>query len=255
MGWTLPQTEHETFRRNPLVAVIAQLRFHPILKVPDRISDFQEAVRQRFPGFTEATTRDFNFQPPFGIELREGKEFQFRSTSGLSSLTLGTGALALEARRHTSRADFFAGFEVAVAALEAVYSPINPIRLGLRYVNSIDLESIGRDLDAKLAWNDLVDGKFLKLPGDLANLDGTLFAVEVNSTIADGKLTLRSGLLQSPPDGQVTFRLDFDRYLEGDLAAGEAMPRLRRFSDDIYALFRCAAGPRLLEWMQRGGGE
>lgn len=42
MTWNVPAQPHKVFERNPLVAVIVELRFFPILKLPDKIADVQE---------------------------------------------------------------------------------------------------------------------------------------------------------------------------------------------------------------------
>ena len=56
MSWRLPEHDLHTYPRNPLVAVVAQLRFDPILKIADRVADFQDRVRARFPKFEEQAT-------------------------------------------------------------------------------------------------------------------------------------------------------------------------------------------------------
>lgn len=45
MTWVLQKAPRQTFRRNSLAVVILQLRFHPILKVAERIPDFHDSGR------------------------------------------------------------------------------------------------------------------------------------------------------------------------------------------------------------------
>ncbi len=66
MVWTLKKREDCTYERNPLVSVICQLRFHPILKVADQISEFQESVRGTFPAFSTHTVSVVNLQTAAG---------------------------------------------------------------------------------------------------------------------------------------------------------------------------------------------
>lgn len=46
------------------------------------------------------------------------------------------------------------------------------------------------------------------------------------------------------------FRLDVDRYTEEDLSIADVDGLLGGFVDDIYNVFRAAAGPALIEWME-----
>ncbi|OGQ78054.1 MAG: hypothetical protein A2289_21195 [Deltaproteobacteria bacterium RIFOXYA12_FULL_58_15] len=250
MTWNLQSIEHETFKRNTVAAVIAQIRFHPILKVPDRVAEFQDRVRGTFPGFAEVETREVGFRSPLGLEVREGKEFQFRKQDGSAMVNLGPAAIALENRDHKSHKDFLADMKVATDALLEVFSPIAPTRLGLRYVNSINREAIAADLKRPVEWSHLLDSKFISVPTELADLEDTLFSSEVRSPAERGMLTLRLGLLRHGDEEKAQYRLDLDRYVEGGFEMVEIFDLFELFTKDIYSLFRAAAGATLLEWME-----
>jgi uncharacterized protein (TIGR04255 family) len=249
MPWSIEQKPHQVFTRNPLVAVVVDLRYHPILKVTDRVADFQDRVRASFPGFQEATSQLVSVNPFGPIDVRSDKLFQFREENGAATLTLTSGGLTLECLRHEHRRVFLDGMKVGSDALEATYAPISPTRLGLRYINVIDRAQVSKDLGREVLWDALIAPAFRAVPSGLAEFDGAAFACEVSSTMPTGAMTLRYGLLREQPGGELSFRLDIDRYVEGSVVASAISKTLEGFSNDIFSVFVAAMGPDLQEWM------
>lgn len=251
MTWSLSAPEHTVFPRNPLVVVVAQLRFHPILKVADRLADFQDVVRERFPAFQVRASRTVEFREPVGLDVRDEQQFVFLSADGLTTLYLSPTSLGFDCRAHHERADLHHDFGLAMRALLAAHKSVAPTRLGLRYVNAIHRERIERDLGRPVAWSELVTPSFRRVPGDAPLDESTQFASEVTSgTGGLGQLTARCALVSPPGSTGREFRLDFDRYAESGVTADTVDSLLTSFADDIYALFRSAAGPGLEEWMR-----
>lgn len=248
MTWTLPSQAHRVFERNPLVAVIVELRFHPILRIPSKIADYQEQVRATFPAF-ETSSRQMVNLGPGPVEVRVENFFTFAKANAASVLTLSTSSLSLESRHHERREQLLEDVKIGVDALLNVFGSVSPTRLGLRYVDVIDRELIAKDLGRPTSWERLVSGRFASVPGGVADLEGTLFACEVTSPAIDGGAqTARYGLIKDI-DGHAKFRLDVDRYQEDSFDLDTTVPRLNAFADDIFAFFIAAAGPDLLEWM------
>lgn len=256
MTWNLEQRQHLKFERNPLAAVIVQLRFHPILKVADKISDFQDTVRTIFPEFTVGVTQEASLQLPMPVpvEIRTSKQFQFGKVDKTSVLTLGQTSLALECRQHRGHEELLKDFGHAVDALGRVYRPIATTRLGMRYINIIDRESIGAQLGEEVGWSDLVHDDYLHLPGGLCDLEQTRYGMEISSSIADGSLTLRYGVLPDEEQASLRFRIDIDRYQECGFEISDTVELLRRFSSDAYNIFDHAVGDKLVAWMKPTGG-
>lgn len=249
MSWSVPPQEHKVFERNPLVAVVVELRFHPILKVADRIADFQERVRDRFPVFQELTSQFVNMGPLAPVQVRSEQLFNLRKQDDSAALSVSKGALSLESRRHEDRATFISDAQVGIDALIDLHAPVVPTRLGLRYVDLIDKEQVEADLGRSTEWARLVSEPFLRVPTGLAGLEGTLFACEVAAPVASGgAMTVRYGLVQDA-DGRVKYRLDVDRYIEDAVDPKQIGDMLGRFADDIFAVFMAAMGPDLKAWM------
>lgn len=256
MTWKLTNHPAETFERNTLASVILQLRFKPILKVEARIADFQDKVRIRFPGFSSFESQEVIigggklFSPQ--LNVRNEKMHQFVSHDELAVMQLGTSALSIQYMQHKSKETLLSDTALFIDALNAVYAPVSPIRLGLRYVNLIQREVLEEELQRPLLWSDVLSAKFAEVPGGAAALDAsTRFFAEVSSPCDKGSITMRHGLLSNLPGEAPHFRLDIDRYLEGAFSL-EGMPLLlKEFSSNVFCMFMTAAGPALLEWMRR----
>jgi uncharacterized protein (TIGR04255 family) len=257
--WLLKKAPAQTFRRNSLATVIMQLRFHPILKVTERIADFQERVRPRFPGFDEVETQTIEITPNGLGEVRKETAHRFHAVAEPAKVALSTSAVSIEYGAHRSREVLLGDAETVLSALEAVYAPYAPIvpkRLGIRYVNLISQDRIASDLERSVSWRDLLTQNFSQVPGRVAELDDvTTFLVEVTSPCDRGRMTVRYGIVPSTaaaPPPERKFRLDTDRYVEGSFRFDEIRALASGFVDDIFQVFMTAAGPVLLEWMDQG---
>jgi hypothetical protein len=62
-------------------------------------------------------------------------------------------------------------------------------------------------------------------------------------------MTVRMGLLPRADGAGLHYRLDVDRFVVEDFVFADVQSLLARFVDDIYRVFRAAAGDALLEWM------
>lgn len=96
MPWQVPRQEHRVFARNPLIAVLVEHRFHPVLKVPSLIPDFQERVRGVFPRYATAKRKVVTFAPNGQVESREEQVFSFVKVDESATLTLSQSALTLD---------------------------------------------------------------------------------------------------------------------------------------------------------------
>jgi uncharacterized protein (TIGR04255 family) len=248
MAWKLSPQPHRVFERNPLVAVVVELRYHPILKVHAKVPDYQEKVRATFPAFQQVQSQTVNLGPaPVNVRYRDSYSFAKADESAMLSLSMES--VSLESRRHQRREQLFADLQVGLDALLGVYGPIAATRLGLRYVDIVDRDQIERDLGRPTSWDRLISSRFLSVPAGLTDLDNTLFACEVASPEAYGAQTVRYGLVKDS-DGRTKFRLDVDRYVDAPFESHLVVPSLGGFADDIFAVFMATAGPDLLTWMR-----
>jgi len=187
------------------------------------------------------------------MQVSQGMAHIFQKAGGAATLSLTTTSLTLDSRKHENRNDLIDEACLGFDGLLELHKPVSAVRFGLRYINIIDREPISKDLGRSVEWIDLVSDKFFSIPSGLADTQGTLYGVEVNSPMTKGALTVRYGLQQDPRDGREKFRFDSDRFIDGPIAKEEIRSLLLQFSDDIFSVFMAAKGPALEEWMSKGG--
>lgn len=253
MVWLLNKHEYKIFNHNPLASVSIELRFHPILKIASgqAIPDFQDQIRSTFPDYKEGKVQIVNLGLESPVTMREEKQFNFLHPETQSQLTLSATSILLVCNNHVSRDETLEKFNQALDVLKSVCGVIQPIRLGVRYINNIQKEKISTDLGKPIDWSHLVKEDFLKMPANIANLNETSYLMELNSTLETGGITLRYGLLSDQPDENVKFRFDVDRYIAKPFDISQSTKMASDFIYDIYCLFTEMRNESLEEWMER----
>ena len=231
--------------------MIVQLRFEPILKIAANIPDFQDKIRGRFPGFEQVEIQNVMMEVNGSVRLGTEQSSIFRARGEPTAVSLSKDSVSIEYTAYSERSVLASDMRLVVGALREVYDPVAPTRLGLRYVNLVDRATVEEELGRPVSWSDLFIDQFTKIPSDLADLNDTLFFSEVTSALPRGKMTLRYGLRPEPPVGDVRFRLDTDRYLDGPFPLDDVEALLTDFSSELFQVFMTAAGASLLEWMDR----
>lgn len=250
MTWNINNYKKKVYNRNPLENVVFQLRFHPILKIEDKIPDFQECIRDEYPIYQIKKQKTLMFDPVGNIEgERQENRFQFLKEDKNSLITIGTVSLSIDELNHKSSKDLLKNAELALNSLVKVYSPIKTVRLGLRYINSIDKDVISKDINKALDWDDLISEPFINIPKKIVDLTNTRFYNEITSDLKKGSLTLRNGLLLDPNSKKLMFKIDIDRYFEYSYPIEETIKLLKTFSDDIYDLFSNSIKNSMEDWM------
>jgi uncharacterized protein (TIGR04255 family) len=125
--------------RAPLVLVIAQVRFPPILAIErtDGVSSFQEAIRADYPVLQKEDVREVTVSPLGDVRVGQGTLWKFADAQDKWRVSLSTTFIALETRAYSSRADFLSRLDTIVQAADATFRPQVAERLGLRYVNRV----------------------------------------------------------------------------------------------------------------------
>lgn len=130
----------------PMVRVIAQARFPPILTIrnPDRVAVLQEALRETYPNLSQDQVH--------GIELTSGQTPNVRHSliwrladaekDPRWRVSLGVDFVALETSSYDSRDDFLDRLRTVVFAVEQAFNPAAASRLGLRYIDQLTGEAI-----------------------------------------------------------------------------------------------------------------
>jgi uncharacterized protein (TIGR04255 family) len=258
-----PESARVLYAHNPLVEVIAQVRFPPILRIDaDPPADFQDAIRDPFSALSEngidgslGLPAEFVGQVPpevvqqmaaFRLNLQpSGRSFTFTSDDGAWSTTLTRDALALTTSRYERWEQFSDRLRIGLRALIEIYKPAYFTRVGLRYRNVIrrsDLNLTG------VPWGELLAPH---IAGELAAEpiagDVVVAARQLGARLPDvgGQLLLRHGLTQQDGTNETCFLIDADFYTAERTEVANVDHTLEGFHGVAGRLFRWCIQRRL----------
>jgi len=134
--------------RAPLARVIAQARFPSILAIrnPDKVSVFQEALRETYPNLSEDQVHSIELTAGQTPNVRQGLIWRLvdREKDPQWRVSLGVDFVALETSAYDSRDDFLDRLHAVVSAVEQTFKPATASRIGLRYIDRLTDEAVDR---------------------------------------------------------------------------------------------------------------
>ena len=236
--------------RSPLKRVVAQARFSSVLKIDSReaVAAFQEEVRSDYPLFEQSIVQqlqiDISAGAP-GFRPVPTTVWRFRSADLGDVVSLSTDAVTFEAKGYGGRSQFLTRWRKVLGLVEDVFSPQLSLRLGMRYVNRVE----GESLSGLTEWieDNLVGVAHPKLRDHVSQA-----LSEASLSVEEGVLLLRWGILGAnvtidpnllEPLPQKSWILDIDvatnspprPFIEAEL--GSAFMAL---AGRAYAIFRYA---------------
>src|SRR5579862_1199021 len=138
---TFPDSPRVIYKQNPLVEVICQLKFPPILKIEsDPPAAFQEKIRKEYPMMLESSSDQPPLPPAISRALSQavpgffqGRTYTFQSEDERWKVVITREFLALSTAHYTRWEEFRSKLQVALEALVGTYDPSFFVRVGLRY--------------------------------------------------------------------------------------------------------------------------
>lgn len=165
-----PLVERVIYKNNPLINVICQFRFPPILKIDsDTPANFQEEIRNKFPMYIEKRELVQQIASPTDAPIivnqllskqSSGKNHEFLSENGLCKVNLTRTFITLSTSKYERWEVFLQSFIEVLDAFIKTYSPPFFTRIGLRYVDIFDRSKLGL---AHSNWCDLIKPEFIGL--------------------------------------------------------------------------------------------
>ena len=229
--------------RAPLVRVLAQLRFPPILAIakPDAVAGFQEAIRSDYP-LLEEEQGHMVVLGGGDPEVKKEVIWRFSDIDSQWRVSLAPNFVALETLKYTSRRSFVDRLTTLFGAAEKSFNPQQAQRLGLRYIDQLTgeaLTDIARLIrpevrgivDSPLgraAQRFMSDARF-QVNG--ASIQARWGNLPENSTIDPNVLD---------PIGEPSWILDIDMYTTAPskFATAELASTAEDFAESIYRVFR-----------------
>ena len=236
----------------PLARVIAQVRFPPILSIakPDRIADFQEALRTSYPHLNKEEVQAIKLGADQVTHIDKEVIWRMADQEELASwrVSLGVDFVALEASDYTSRTDFLSRLRTVVSNVEECFHPADTKRIGVRYIDQLKGDAVNRI------------GELIQ-PGVLGILqsDRTSTTMLRESTVqlmTHARLQAKEGLIQGrwgsvqanttydpgalPPVNEPTWVLDLDMFTPDaqPFESGGLNARAEVFAKRLYGVFR-----------------
>ncbi|MFM0734348.1 TIGR04255 family protein [Paraburkholderia sediminicola] len=221
------------YETNPLIEVVAQFRFQPILAIgKEGPVAVQEALadagfpnlRKEEPASISVTFRADSVQgagapnvpPP--VLNSSGTIYHFASPDFKQTFSACATFVAFTTTSYNRWTDFQEKLGKLANIFAQAYKPIVVNRVGLRYKDLIERESLGLD---GVSWGDLlnpiVSGIFStdSFVDDMDELSVEQQASQTLMTLHDCNLLLQSALLRSTEnDKQRAFLIDSDFFLE-----------------------------------------
>ena len=242
--------------RSPLVRVLAQIRFPPIVSIEKRdfIASFQESIREDYAILRPEQTRGMMLVPQGVFPMESQVIWRFSDLDNIWRVSLAPDFLALETTKYVSRDDFVNRLEVVVYALEKHVGPKVVDRLGVRYIDRITGSAVAKISD--FVRKEVLGVISAPLSGNAQRvLCESLFQIPSSNS----RLLARWGLIPSgetiDPNiidaiAEPSWILDIDMFCaEQQSFNSERMIKdAKQFSERIYTFFRWAVTDTFLRF-------
>src|SRR5574337_374512 len=237
MPFEFPAMPDVRLDRAPLVEVVCQVRFPPILRIAsEQPVELQERLRARFPQVGAEQKVLFLFSPttpPKSIDT-QATIYRFATAEGQAAVSLATDFFALTTHSYTHWRDFAEMLDLVQQAAQAVYRLPYATRIGLRYINRLVPDRLGvhgRENILKLIRPELT----APLRAEPLTTSNEML---MQTVLDDGpeRMAIRVGFGANESGSFIL--LDFDRFVEGQIGLDDLMERCRQYHDTIYNAFR-----------------
>lgn len=195
---------------------------------PVRRSTFQEQLGRQY----QQVSAEAEVEDPGTPQL-----WLFRDGERDWTVSLTPGSLGLEAKTYHDFDDFAAELSRLLASIAEIFEPQKEVRLGVRYINRIEDERLGkRGIDFFV--NPSLTAPADELGGDLAHS-----LCELRFRESDTWLSIRHGLVKHH-----AYLLDFDNFVEEerDFTPTEIVKRVEEYHALIERLFVWSLSERYL---------
>ena len=178
---------------SPLIVVLTEIRFAPILAMANLIPEIQESLRRRgFPGFATSVIQQFQLsltgqEPTFQTASR----WVFTSTNRAHTITLTTEGVSFQTTAYDDFEGFLEYVRGAVDVLASIAEPSFADRVGLRYVDAIP--NVGEQM--RRYFNETV----LTFSATDLDVQSLLLNQHIVATTENGHLQIRLSQVENAP--------------------------------------------------------
>jgi uncharacterized protein (TIGR04255 family) len=228
------------YRNNFIKNAIFRLDFSPILSLTQDLNPaFQEALREEFPKLEELQGLEYKAKFQKGEKIDEQKEFKiwsFFNKEKTYKITISFQFIVIECFKYSHFDNFRQISDKAYSTFLSLYKPLDNKRLGLRYINKIELPE-GHPLEWKQFVKDFLVYSIENYDGDKSQLSRAMSQFVLNK--GEHILTFSYGISNDEfptPISRKEFILDYDCSTK-DVDESQVIEKLNLFNTDIVALF------------------
>jgi uncharacterized protein (TIGR04255 family) len=244
-----PEYDRVIYDKNPLAAVICQLRFPTILSIEQKPpADFQERIRQDYPVYREKRGGELahlvqSFEGsnlPFDLPSFFGgvKIHEFWTEEETWSVSLTKDYLSLSTTRYERWEDFRLRLEKLFLILLDVYQVPYFTRVGLRYQDILRRNMIGLD---NIHWSELIKSPIAGLLA-IPDIESSVGEYTVQTLIGldepHSQVRMWYGFAQVPDSKEICFVVDSDFFKDDKTEKDNALTILDNYHQQAGRLFR-----------------
>lgn len=234
--------EDVVFDDAPLIMVLTQVRFPPILSLLTEagVAGFQAGLRDEYETMLPPTQQAQVQVGPGSIEAQSSAPvWKFTDATKTWTVGIATDFVSLETPQYSDIGEFLRRFQRVVDVARLTVRPAESQRVGLRKVNMFEVD--GRDT---LPLTDMVRQELLGVLG-VESFPAPLAGSFTETSFADdeNRLVARYGLVDPEGRDVSRFVLDMDYFTERPYQIGgdESITNLLRYySDGMTSLFHWA---------------
>jgi uncharacterized protein (TIGR04255 family) len=244
--FTGPSPKEIPLANAPLVCVVAQVKFPPVMSIanPIKIGEFQEHIREVYPLLEQETVHQIAVNPESAQpNITQETVWRFFDSEKRWRVSLGTSFISIETKAYVSREDFVTQYQYALLAVEKVFKPSEASRLGLRYIDQVSgthLDNIKDMIHPYVlgfsAHDEITTARQHCISEGLFSTDEG--QVQTRWGFLPPKATLDANVMQ--PLNEPSWFLDIDMFATecGSFSAEALANRSRDFSKRVYSVFR-----------------
>ncbi len=227
------------YKKNFIKAVIFRVDFSPLLILKEtEPKEFQEEIRKYCPNLEiqDAFKHTVNIkQKDASTQMESFKQYIFSDKEKSKSIILSYTYLIIEFRKYDKFDEFKLLVEEVYKNFKDKYSPLNITRIGLRYVNEINI-----DKGNPYEWGEYINDSLISTYKPFyENEYYNRLLSQIYYSFDDYRLTFTYGTPNSIFPNKISrkeFLLDFDCYIE-HVEEENVIQQLKSFHERIQDLF------------------
>jgi len=246
MAIELPTFDRVLFKRAPLVQVICQVRFPPILEIgKEAPAEFQKRIRNDYPTLEmmDAVAVSSSGDMERASVGTLTTVWKFSDVSHNWTVSLSSAFVSLDTKDYSSFETFSEKFQKPWKAAQDCYDLSTLTRIGLRFINRLRITP--GENPAKY-WAGRINPALAGYLGTELMQGGVSQSQhEIRLQGDDYQLTIRHGL-----ERKGDYRLDYDCYTDAPTRPDGTESLLARFNDILYRIFRWSLSERLFNELE-----